>query len=355
MKRKYKVILLYVSSLSLILLASVVLLELTIIFMLNNPSLLTNSLLTFARDYHRSDERIIVQYSKDCAQYDNNVTYTLRPGNCRQRSREFSVEYSINSEGMRDDELSLDKPEIIVVGDSQAMGWGVDEELTFSALLEESTGKKVLNAAISSYGTVRQLRLLERVDLSNLQYLIVTYNANDIRENRTYAQNGNKLPITPEEEYNKYVGWYENRMEYYFGKHSYTLMKDLVKALYEDLRADEAKSTTEMVMKDEISIEEEVKEEANLFLNVLSNASVDLTNVHIIVIEVNEVANNDSLFVTTLNDVVKSEESYSGVAKSITAIDLSSTLTMDKYYVLDDHLTRDGHYVIADALQGIIE
>jgi hypothetical protein len=89
---------------------------------------------------------------------------------------------------LRDDEESLFSPEIVVVGDSQAMGWGVSQDLTFSSLLENALGKPILNAAISSYGTARELKILERIDLSNLKFLIIQYSDNDYRENRTYYQ-----------------------------------------------------------------------------------------------------------------------------------------------------------------------
>lgn len=55
------------------------------------------------------------------------------------------MEYSINSLGVRDDEAALNNPEIVVVGDSQAMGWAVGREQTFPALIGKQTGKKILN------------------------------------------------------------------------------------------------------------------------------------------------------------------------------------------------------------------
>ena len=349
MKKRSKFIIFYFIFLFLIALTSLALFELTILFMLNNPSVLNSHLQEFIIGYHRGNERIGVQFSKECARYDPEVTYTLKQGNCHQKSREFSVEYSINSKGMRDDETSLDSPEIVVIGDSQAMGWGIDQELTFGTLLEENVGRRVLNTAISSYGTVRQFKILERVDLSNLDYLIVTYNANDLRENRTYYENGNNLPILAEEEYNKYVGWHEDRKKYYFGKHSYTLIRKLYKGFLETFVERESTPNTEM------SSDKEFKDEVGLFLNVLLNTSVNLENTNIIVIEVNENANNDSMFVDQLNEELESKASYNGIAKSITAIDLSPMLTGDKYYLLDDHMTSAGHLAVANALQDFIQ
>jgi hypothetical protein len=156
--------------------------------LINNSSVLKGPLLTVFRKYYRYKDRKIIQYIEDCAKYDSELAYTLKPGKCHLKNREWEVEFSINSAGLRDDEESLFSPEIVVVGDSQAMGWGVSQDLTFSSLLENALGKPILNAAISSYGTARELKILERIDLSNLKFLIIQYSDNDYRENRTYYQ-----------------------------------------------------------------------------------------------------------------------------------------------------------------------
>lgn len=105
--------------------------------------------------YNNGDRRII-QFSPDCARFDKNLGYTLKPGQCIFSGSEFSNTYWVNSAGLRDDESSLDHPEIIVTGDSFAMGWGVEKEETYAQLLERKTRLRVLNAAISSYGTARR-------------------------------------------------------------------------------------------------------------------------------------------------------------------------------------------------------
>jgi len=40
-------------------------------------------------------------------------------------------------------------------------------------VLEKNTNRKVLNAGISSFATVREMILLNRLDTSNLKYLII--------------------------------------------------------------------------------------------------------------------------------------------------------------------------------------
>ncbi len=63
------------------------------------------------------------------------------------------------------------------------MGWGVEQDETFAQRIEETLGVRVLNIAVSSYGTAREMMMLNRVNLNSLKYLIVQYSGNDLGEN----------------------------------------------------------------------------------------------------------------------------------------------------------------------------
>ncbi len=152
---------------------------------------LPSFLVRFARDCYIVLERPLPQWQAESSRYDAQLTYTLRPGRFVFRTREFATEYRVNALGVRDDEESLQAPEVVVLGDSHAMGWGVEQNETFAQLLEQSTGKRVLNAAVSSYGTVREMRLLDRIDVSRMRYLIVQYCGNDLAENEQFLRDGN--------------------------------------------------------------------------------------------------------------------------------------------------------------------
>ena len=53
-----------------------------------------------------------------------------------------------------------DRPiSILVLGDSIAMGWGVNDYETFSYLLEKNLKMKVYNLGVSSYGTIREIKM----------------------------------------------------------------------------------------------------------------------------------------------------------------------------------------------------
>src|SRR5262249_1408312 len=93
-----------------------------------------------AQSYYRRWERYLIQFLPECAQYDPELTYILRPGVCRFRNREFDTEVRVNSRGFRSDESDLAAPVIVMAGDSYTMGWGVAQDSTFAALIGRRTG-----------------------------------------------------------------------------------------------------------------------------------------------------------------------------------------------------------------------
>jgi len=153
------------------------------------PSFLPEKALGFTRVLYKTSGIELIHLEPECARYDPELLYTLRPGQCVFSNWEFSTEIRVNSLGVRDDEASLRTPEIIVLGDSHALGWGVDQDEVFAQRIERGSPFTVLNTGISSYATVRQMRLLDRIDTTNLKYLIVQYCDNDYRENKEFYAN----------------------------------------------------------------------------------------------------------------------------------------------------------------------
>jgi lysophospholipase L1-like esterase len=82
-----------------------------------------------------------------------------------------TVNVALNSHGLRDEEIPYAKPpgerRILVLGDSVAFGWGVDQGETFSdrlePLLRERTGQswQVINAGVNGYNTEQEATFLE--------------------------------------------------------------------------------------------------------------------------------------------------------------------------------------------------
>lgn len=87
------------------------------------------------------------------------------------KNREFRTTIETNSRNMRDREYPLEKipgkKRIAVFGDSFVFGWGVENDETFSEILENQKLKdtEVLNFGVSGYGAHQELERLKREGL----------------------------------------------------------------------------------------------------------------------------------------------------------------------------------------------
>ncbi len=142
-----------------------------------------------------------IQYDPKLATYDKELFYKLKPGNHSFKNLEFQNEIFINSLGVRDDELSLQYPEIVCIGDSFTMGWGTEKEDCFESVIEKQTQKRTLNLGISSYGTAREYLILNKIKLDSCKLLIIQFCENDVIENRKFVQNNFSLNISSLEAY----------------------------------------------------------------------------------------------------------------------------------------------------------
>jgi hypothetical protein len=290
---------------------------------------------------YRHFNRSLIQFDEACAVYDPEVTYTLKPGACTFGNLEFKNTFNVNRVGVRDDETSLDGPEIIVLGDSHAMGWGVEQSETLSRVLARQCGLKVLNAAVSSYGTAREMMLLDRLDTSRLRFLIIQYADNDLPENRAFRDHGGHLPITPRADYQRIVEYYAAQRSYYPGKYLFRLSMKVLKL--EEPEPDQLRM-------DPVA----PREEAELFLYVLTHASrAQLDGVQVVVFEVNQDIEPRRPFIAALAEAKREDGNPSFVRRLVT-LDTATVLTPRDFYVLDDHMNASGHAAIGEALSSIV-
>jgi len=277
----------------------------------------------------------VIQMSDECARYDDGLFYTLRPGNCDFSNLEFDTHYDINSEGLRDDELSLKAPEVIALGDSYTMGWGVEQSESFIDIIEQETNKNALNAGISSYGTARESILFERLDTSNLKYLIWQYSENDIDENRAFVGNNFNLEISSRDRYEevkeKSQKGYSPLM--HFGR--------FVKQITQNVSTHSlARKTSE--------------EEVEYFLKIINNLNFP-EEVKIIVFELSDAAFLNNGFADVVERVIARDE-FSAIRDKVIIIDVAEILDEnDDYFKIDTHINRSGHQKLADYLINIIE
>jgi hypothetical protein len=126
--------------------------------------------------------------------YDAALGWAHRPNKKGRFARQdFSVEVSINSAGLRDDELMPGKSEqnrMLVLGDSFGWGYGVEHRERFDTLLEQRNPDwDFINASVSGYGTDQQyLWLKENGDKYQADALMLLMYQNDFTNNAAVKQ-----------------------------------------------------------------------------------------------------------------------------------------------------------------------
>ena len=145
-------------------------------------------LLGLQRYFYFGGVRNIWQYDPTCAQPDATLVYAPALGHCRFSNIEFDTTLSFGELGRENDSLKLySGPGIAVLGDSHAMGWGVEDEETFSAILGKLLKKPVSNYAVSSYATEQELeRLIRAPNADSLTTILIQYCENDFGSNKNF-------------------------------------------------------------------------------------------------------------------------------------------------------------------------
>ena len=296
-----------------------------------------SSLLLILRNYHERALRRIVQFLPECARWDAEVTYTLKPGACEVANREHKVRYAANRLGLRDTDAALEGPEIVVVGDSYAMGWGVAEDEAFPRALARGLGTSVLNAAISSYGTAREMILLERLARESgagaAAVLVIQYSDNDYEENRAYVAAGGRLAVTPEPVYRALVERHAATTFYWPGKHVAGVAG---LALVTIRRAGRPRADS-------------AEEQARAFLDTLLVHRRQIEGRITVVLVLTSRERLESGFIARASELI-AELPYRALAPALSFLDLAPLLGPQDFFVLDEHLNAEGHGKVAVAL-----
>ncbi len=301
-----------------------------------------------ARELYMLD-RHMIQFEPDAATYDSNLGYTLRPGSFRFNNTEFDTGYEVNHFGVRDDERSLVAPEIVVVGDSFAMGWGVDQDEAFPQVLERLTGRRVVNTAISSYGTARELLSLQRFDRSAATHLVIQFCNNDFFENRRFARQGDRVVPQSAASYAAAVAAYQRGRRYLPGRYLATLLGHRLDRLRQLLPlARSAPSNPDP--DDPLARQQQI----DLFLKAMNASPVDLSALEIVVFELNSYNRGRDWFAPMLRTAL-AERSLPDHLHNMRVLDLAAELGPEHWYTLDDHLRPSGHRLIAERLAEVVE
>ncbi len=325
----------------------IILLEVLFTYWLHHPAVIPNGLKWPYKFYYDVYNFRIMQYEKDAIAFDDQLLYTLKPNaKIIFRNAEFNTPVIINKNGFRDDDASSAGPEIICLGDSFTMGWGVNESQSFPDILEKETGAKVLNTGTPSYGTARELMLLKRLDTSNLKYIIIQYCSNDLEENLSFLNNNYKLALTPASVFKSTMRSYELDRKYFPGKNllliTQLLMKHQVNKIHPFFKLSGQPYSEEF----------DGREHAAAFLKILMRFREEYKNVKIIVTNVDASKYRDNEFIDELNRMIGDMDVEK--RKDIIFVNTLKDLNSGDYFILDYHINSSGHRKVANKLLEVI-
>jgi hypothetical protein len=322
------------------------LLELFLFITLKYPAvhkILPDIITKISRRIYFRYEMNSIQYTAECAKFDPDLGYTLRPGKCIFSDYEFSTKYTINSLGVRDTEEALHSPQMVVVGDSYAMGWGVEQNDTFAKIIEAKTGLTVLNCSCSSYGTAREMMLLKKVKRDRLKYLIIQYCRNDYEENLSFLNNGNKLVTMSQQKYDELARYDQEKQRYYLGKFLWSAAKIIHSNFAYLFKIGDYQQVEEKRYKLE-------KDEVEAFLGVLLNCGLDFSGVQLMFFKANSFDPRESRFVNSLRQKISSGP-YPPFIKKMIVMDAGKYLhEKTDIFLLNGHYNQRGNRVIAEMI-----
>ncbi len=317
-------------------------------WMLFHPGKIPSWLMESYIFYYDFIDRTIIQFEDDKTAYHPGLTYTLRPSSRFEFSNaEFNTRYMTNTMGLRDTDSSLVAPAVVCMGDSYTMGWGVEQSETFPVRLAALSGKKILNAGVSSYGTARELELLKRTDQANLQWLVIQYCSNDVVENSEYIDNNFHLPVISEKEFESVQKGYVTNRLYFPGKVFLVIFqhywKSVINRIYPlfSLPSERIPSSDESM-------------QAQRFAQVLFHAAIDYSKVKVVITRMNAQNFLNGNFMEKLQLLSSRDPYYEKFGKYISILDLKNVVGPSDYFILDVHLKPSGHQKIADTLNRIL-
>ena len=324
--------------------------EFSIKNLLDHPDKIpASSLDGFIYYYDHFDARLL-QYEKGAMEYDSTLFYKFIPAaQIDFINREFEIQVKANKLGLRDSDAALESPEMIFIGDSHTMGWGVQQDQAFPALVGTLTGKKVLNAGIPSFGTARELKLLHLLDTSNLKHLIIQYCSNDVEENEKAIGNGGILEVSSKAAFDSVNNLYKGIRSYFPFKHLSVWGNRAIKL-----------QLSHWVGKKSVPYGRNPPSmtadlQAAQFIKLLSNAPVDLSRVQITVLNFNHTGAMDSSFAVSLEHQMKTEEVRLKFPGSVNIVNVYRVLKPADLFILDPHMTAEGHAKVARELLRFIK
>ena len=205
---------------------------------------------------------------------------------------------------------------------------------------------------MSSFGTVREMRKLSKLDTSNAKWVVLQYCDNDIEESKPYVDNKFQLQTSNAATYDTLVKRTEWNRVYYPGKTFFSVGLFKIKETIKGLRK---KPETEHVLQVGNGQSVTVSQSAKYFAETLRSFSPLLKNRKLIIVYAYEGGRKDTTFIPALQQLLGSSPYKEELPGPINYINTSTLLNDRDSFILDDHYNSKGHEKIARAIANIIK
>jgi hypothetical protein len=265
---------------------------------------------------------------------DTGYVYGMKPGPCRLKNIEYDVVLTHDADGFRNPRAEPD-PQVAVIGDSHAHGFGVRDHETFADRLEAVHGYRARNLGVTSLATLRELEILAAHG-KGAKYVVLQYCDNDAGENKAslWLSRGVFRSMVDLE-------WHKVMASYAEGKAAGLRkpLTDLAVMLKDgDFASKPAWRAQQIAGRD-------LAEEASAFVDILALYRPVLEGRRLIVFESSGWGFNAPGLPAAFGAALKRLPWL-----DVHIIDSSKLLTSGDYYFLDDHLNAKGHAKLATAV-----
>ena len=281
-----------------------------------------------------------LQFDDTICEYDDKIGYKYKPSvNASFSQWEFNVnKLTTNSYGLRDDETSLVHPQIISLGDSFCTGSGVEQDQTYTDIIEKKINIRSLNAGISSFGTIREGLMLKSLDRDSLKLVILQYCLNDFEENKTWADSlatgATFHPSYNENEYKKRVIQNSILRTYFPFRFIFEILKEGAKEKF-NIKSPE----------NNFGDKKTIFQQSYYFIKSLNLIRKFYDGPILVISLSNSPQRLDPLLIETAQ-----LEANNHQMKDIFFLNLQNDIGPNDHYFFDGHLTKTGHEKVATSI-----
>ena len=332
-------------------------------------NIISKSIVNETRElYFRLNLRNIIQYDSSCFEVSRTLIYEPKKNSsCIQENFEFKNEVKFGKYRNRIDSYGESTNyDLIVLGDSQGMGWGVSDKEIFTNVLQ-ANGIRTLNLSVSSYATAKELFTLKRWALENpnaysdVEFVVIQYEPGDIYENMQYLKEPNM--VINAVNFADWKDWWENQFSQknynhisYKGYPKLITYPYIIKNFYSRkirtlfgqnwIYFDFIKDGSTFKVENQKNHAEPLSDLLRSYKDILENKKIIIFVTDWYGLNVDKVKEN------LITEFSKSKDKY---LKNVIFSSLDGDDISKYYYLIDDHMNSLGHFEMGNKILSIIK